>query len=171
MKKLITLLAVCVTALSASGQQVQVQLTVQPITKKKSSGDGYYDSRDVQANRALKITIQNSSGQHINGLTLRWAVVKSKTDHFGHNSDSYQGRAFGAEQQIDLKPLQQLIIETEAVGASRYEYDYSNRKYGEVIDGHGAQILKDGKIITEQIIPPTLKKAFEKIRPIEGDKK
>lgn len=158
---LITLSAV-VLAVSAQ----QVQLAVQPVNKKRGSGDYY--SRDVQANRALKITIQNPTSQQFNGLTLRWAVVKSKV---GTRINPYQYRAFGAEQQIDLKPLQQLVIETEAVGAVRSEYDYSNRKYGEVIDGHGAQVLKDGKVIAEQIIPPTIKKSFEKLYPVEEEKR
>lgn len=158
------LITLSVVVLTASAQQVQ--LTVQPVNKKRGSGDYY--SRDVQANRALKITIQNSTAQQINGLTLRWAVVKSKV---GTRINPYQYRAFGAEQQIDLKPVQQLVIETDVVGAARYESDYGNRKYGEVIDGHGAQVLKDGKVIAEQIIPPTIKKSFEKIHPVEGEKK
>ena len=164
MKTLIILLTVCATAASVLAQQVN--LMIQPINSKRGSGGDY--SRDVQASRALKITIQNPTPNHINGLTLRWAVVKSKV---GTTIDPYQKHAFGAEQQIDLKPLEQLVIETKTVSVARREYDYTNHKYGEVIDGHGAQVLKDGKIIAEQMTPPAIKKSFENIRPVEGDKK
>ncbi|MBI5395674.1 MAG: hypothetical protein HZA91_10295 [Verrucomicrobia bacterium] len=166
---LTSLLVFCGAAWPASAQSSlasPVQVTVQPLNTKKGSG-GYY-SQNVVAGRALRITIQNLTPQQINGLTLRWAVVKS---HMGSGSDAYRERAFGAEQQVDLKSLETKVIETDAVGASRYEWYDGGYKHGDVINGHGAQVLRDGKIIAEQLNPPTLKKAFEEIRPIKDEKK
>jgi hypothetical protein len=63
------------------------------------------------------------------------------------------------------------IIETETMKASRYGSFYSSYKQCDVIDGYDAQVLCGSKVIAEQIPPPALKKAFDSIRPIEGDKK
>ncbi|MCX7827023.1 MAG: hypothetical protein N2689_15950 [Verrucomicrobiae bacterium] len=75
--------------------------------------------------------------------------------------------AFGEEQTLDLKPLETKVIETASVEALGQRWNYLSPE-GEKIVGHGVQVLVIGKVVAEEYVPPTYKKCFEKIKPVQG---
>jgi hypothetical protein len=156
---------VCGTALPVSAQFSPVQLTVQRITKKTSTGDTYAGTLwypgDYSANMALRITVKNTTPQLVNGLTIRWGIVKSQVSVYRQGNDV----AYGGEQTLDLKTIESKTVETDVVGATGKRFSDGDTR-GEKIRGHGVQVLRDGKVIAEEFVPPTVKKAFENLRPV-----
>jgi len=162
-------LVVCGTALPVFAQFSPLQLKVERITKKTDTGERHEASGsitfiyagDYSANMALRITVRNTTTKPFDGLTLRWGIVKSNVSGFRQGGDS----AYGAEQTLDLKPTESKIIETDVVTASGKRFADGDAR-GERIRGHGVQILRDGKVIVEEFVPPTGKKAFESLKPV-----
>lgn len=156
---------VCGAALPVAAQFGPVQIKVERITKKTDTGDTYTGmfiyAGDYSANMALKITVRNSTPQHVNGLTLRWGIVKSQVSGYRQGGDV----AYGAEQAFDLKPTEVKVVETDVVTASGKRFADGDAR-GEKIRGHGVQILRDGKVLAEEFVPPTTKKAFESLKPV-----
>lgn len=162
-------LAVCGMALPVSAQFGPVQLKVERMTKKTDAGETR-ESRgsvtiiyagDYAANMALKITMRNTSAQPLSGLTLRWGIVKSQVSGYRQGSDA----AYGAEQPLELKPFEAKLIETDVVTATGKRFADGDAR-GEKIRGHGVQVLRDGKVIAEEFVPPTVKKTFETLKPV-----
>lgn len=170
MKKLIVLLVVCGLAMPLAAQlAVPLQLDVKQLSRKRASGGGNYYS-NVQSGRALQITIKNTSPKPVSGITVRWGIVKTRSRIIDSNR-GWRERAFGAEEKLDLKPLEQKIIETAEVGAAREESHYDGWMYGEKIIGHGVQVLINGIQVAENVVPPSpaIKKSLEKLYPIEEE--
>jgi len=173
MKKLIVLFVFCGMVLPLAAQMVPLQLDVKPASRKRGTGSGSYYS-NIQASRALQITIQNTSPKPVTGVTVRWGVVKTRVRaYFSDSQQNWRERAFGAEEKLDLKPREQKIIETAEVGASRQEDNTDGSIYGEKIIGHGVQVLIDDKVVAESYVPasPAIKKALEKLYPVEEEER
>lgn len=163
----ILFLFLCSTAVSV---QAQIQLTVQAVSHRKGVGGGYtYTS--TQSSRALEITLKNTTSKPVTGVTVRWGIVKTRSGHYNYrDSDrNWHERAFGGEEKLDLKPLEQKIIETAEVGAFHEDSHSRGTFFGEKITGHGAQVLVGDKVIVESFVPPTIKSLFDKISPVEDD--
>lgn len=162
-------LVVCGTALPAFAQFSPLQITVQRITKKTDTGERHEAqgsatiiyAGDYSANMALRITVRNTTTKPFDGLTLRWGIVKSQVIGFRQGGDV----AYGGEQPLDLKPTEVKVIETDVVSASGKRFADGDAR-GERLRGHGVQILRDGKVIAEEFVPPTTKKAFEALKPV-----
>jgi len=160
---------VCGTGLPVSAQFSPLQLTVQRITKKTDSGERH-EARgsvtviyagDYSANMALRITVKNTSTKPLEGLTLRWGIVKSQVTGYRQTGDV----AYGGEQPLDLKPTESKTIETDVVSAFGKRFADGD-SHGERLRGHGVQILREGRVIVEEFVPPTCKKAFEALKPV-----
>ena len=149
--------------------QAQVQLTVQAVSHRKGVGGGYSYS-SMQSSRALEITIKNTTPKPVTGVTVRWGIVKTRTGYYYHDSDrNWHERAFGGEEKLDLRPLEQKVIETAEVSGYHEDSHYSGTFFGEKITGHGAQVLVNDKVVAESYVPPTIKGLFEKLTPVEGE--
>lgn len=177
MKRLMILLVLCGAVLPVAAQMtVPLQLDVKPLTRKRASGSGAFYS-NIQASRALQITIQNTSPKPVTEVTVRWGIVKTRSRIYSSDSQqNWRERAFGAEEKLDLKPREQKVIETADVSAAHEESHISGSIYGERIVGHGVQVLIGDKVVKEIYVPdsPAIKKAMEKIHSIEdedGDRK
>ncbi|MBM4085074.1 MAG: hypothetical protein FJ272_09825 [Planctomycetes bacterium] len=153
--------------LSAAYAQVSpVQLTVQPQTKRRGSGGEFWSY--THASRSLHIVVKNVSPQPLSDVIVRWGIVKSRVRYF----EGFREAAFGAEEKMDLKPMEQRVFDTPSLEAAREDSHYGGTYYGDKIIGHGVQVLIGGKVVTEQFVPPTIKPAFERLKPMptEDDK-
>ncbi len=164
----ILFLVLCAAAVPAPAQ---LQLTVQAISHRKGVGGGFTYS-STQSSRALEITLKNTTPKPVTGVTVRWGIVKTRTGYSYSSRDNdrnWHERAFGGEEKLDLKPLEQKIIETAEVSGYHEDSHYSGTFWGEKITGHGAQVLIDGKVVVESFVPPNIKRLFEKLSPVENE--
>ena len=166
MKRILVALAVCAALGVAHGQISPVQLIVQPQTKKRGAGSGWY-WRDSNDSRTLHIIVKNLSAQPINELTVRWGIVKMRIG--SSNTRGPREAAYGAEEKFDLKPTTQKEIDTPYLDVHHHDWHASGTYYGEKITGHGAQVLLQGKVIAEQFTPPGIKPLFDKLKPMPKD--
>jgi len=171
MNRLIILLMFCGMVLPVAAQMVvPLQLDVKPVTRKKGLENSYFRNT-TQSQRALQITVQNTSVKPVTDVMVRWGIVKTRNSSitYSDSSRNWRERAFGAEEKFDLKPREQKIIVTDEIGACRTDSNFNLYSYGEKITGHGVQVLIAGKIVAEAYVPgsPATKKAMEKIYPVE----
>lgn len=163
MKRWTIFAAILGFVLSAAAQFSPVQMEVRPLISKKDTSVGYSNQATFTHTRALRITLKNTSPQPVSGITVRWGVVKIGQDTYRPMPPT----AFGEEQTVDLKGLESKVIETAAVQASGRRWNYLAPE-GEKIVGHGVQVLVGGKVVAEEFTPPSYKKCFEKIKPVQS---
>lgn len=174
MNKMLVLMLAVGMAVSASAQS-PVQVTVQRVTKKKSAQGAvnqrgntiYFDYNTASASMGLRITIQNTSIRPVEGVTVKWGIVKARLTGDGRAGDM----AYGKEEKCSLNPKETKVIETETVGAQKQEDQLSDRQFGEKIRGHGVQVVIGGRVVWEEFVPPNVKKAFENLRPLDDQEK
>ncbi|MBM3888932.1 MAG: hypothetical protein FJ388_07365 [Verrucomicrobia bacterium] len=166
MKRILVGLAVWGVLGVAHGQIVApVQLIVQPQTKKRGAGGGWYWSNSNDS-RTLHIIVKNLSAQPISELTVRWGIVKTR---IGGSTRGPRQAAYGDEQKLDLKPTEQKEFDTPSLDVYHHDWVDTGTVHGEKITGHGAQVLIGGKVVAEQFVPPGVKPLFEKLRPMPKD--
>ena len=174
MKRLLILLVVAGMVISANAQS-PVQVTVQRITKKKSAQGDVHTEHGVQhfqlntesLSLTLRITLQNTSIRPIEDVVVRWGVAKMQLRGTTHTGDV----AYGREEKCSLKPKEIKVIETETVEAQKKESQISERMFGEKIHGHGVQVMIGGRLVSEEFVPPNVRKAFENLKPLSDQDK
>ncbi|MBI5686689.1 MAG: hypothetical protein HZC54_16610 [Verrucomicrobia bacterium] len=140
----------------------QLHLEVKASTKKRevaASGNlaGYVQSR------SLNIVVRNAAPYVMSGVTVRWGVVKTQL------RGGPRATAYGAEQLLDFQPLETKTITTPFVEAAGRRW-INTILEGEKLDGHGAQLLVAGKVVAEEFSPPSVKPAFENLKPLPVDR-
>jgi hypothetical protein len=168
MRNLVLLLMAWSLGVPAFAQVSPVQLTMEPVSKKKvkqgdtwHEGGIHYFARDqVEASRTLRITVRNNTRQPIEDITIRWGVAKVHMGGSGHGSPV----VYGGEETLSLRAQETKVIETETIEARGQVSQLTDRRYGEKIFGHGAQVLVGGKVVCEEYVPSTLKADFQNLR-------
>ena len=159
--------------LSASAQMSPVQVTVQRVSKKKSDGESstgigggwiLIKPGDYSGILSLRITVRNASSQPLSGVAVKWGIAKARVSRLNRGNDV----VYGAEETMDLKPLESKVVETATVEASGKSYNDGDAM-GEKLRGHGVQILVGGKVVWEEFSPISVKKGFENVRPVGSD--
>lgn len=180
MKTLVALVVLIILALPGHAQlPPTIRLDVQMISKKNAdrSGKGFTQSR------ALHITVFNYGSKPINGITLRWGVIKNRTANTGSSSSTtgnltvtsyYFSKspavAYGATESFDLDRSQTKVIDTPPIEASGAYWTTTPNvsKTGEKILGHGAQILLEGKVMIDQVTPASYRPLFDDLQPLSA---
>ncbi len=169
MKTFVICMALAGMVLSASAQFAPVQVTVQPLSRKKTAqGDvstsgrtTYYSPNTVASSMGLRITVQNTTTAPIEDVIVRWGISKVRVSAAAHGADV----VYGKDEKCSLKPKETKVFETEIIEASSSESQLTDRRSGEKIHGRGVQILVGGRVVWEEFVPTTVKAAFANIRP------
>ncbi len=153
--------------LPAAAQIMPLQLEVKPLIMKKDVSVTFANGASYVQSRSLKITVRNTAPRPVTGVTVRWGIVKQHQSARA-NSKNPGTEAYGAEEKFDLKPLEIKILETATVDAEGHRYNYVS-PLGDKIIGHGVQVMLDGKVVLEEIVPPTVKETLTKLHPVGPD--
>ena len=164
MKRLI-LFAVAVALaipLHAQNGPIPVQLNMTLNKKKKQVSSGYGNAAEYFINSSLHIAVNNVSARPLTGVKVRWGMVQ-------HSSySSKQMATYGAEETIDIPPLKEKIIETQPIETRGTEYEFLGKR-GESIMAYGAQVLIDGKVVAQKIVPANYNIDFDKLTSVEAE--
>lgn len=166
---------------SCQAQVSPVQIEVKPLSKKKDvavSGRGQPQERSES--RALSITLRNSTAQPVNGILVRWGIVKLKVDFVDKATEGvtttytyakHKPMAYGSEEKVDLGPLQSKTIETIHVSAKGMRGQHANMFYseGQRILGHGVLVFINGKVVAQAMAPPVYRPLFDQLGSINWE--
>ena len=174
MKRLMMLLVAIGLVMPAYAQFSPVQVTVQRVSKKKSKqgdvraegGMLWFSMNDLHAALSLRVTLRNTTSKPVEGVVVKWGIAKTRMTSGGPGVGM---AVYGAEQTCSLNPLETKVIETDTVEASGKESQISEHRSGEKIYGHGVQVLLNGKVVSEEFVPPGVKKGFEELRAVGSD--
>ena len=164
MKRLIMLAVAVVLAAPVQAQNgpIPVQLNMTLNKKKKQISSGYGNTAEYFINSSLHIVVNNVSARPLAGVKVRWGMVQ-------HSSySSKQMVTYGTEETIDIPPLKEKIIETQPIETRGTEYEFLGKR-GESIMAYGAQVLIDGKVVAQRIVPANYNIDFDKLTPPESE--
>jgi hypothetical protein len=111
---------------------------------------------------SLRIILQNLSPQSFTNVIVRWAIVKRAVGRSFTTKDV----CFGAEERLSFKPIERKIIETPVVEAGGVMSTLIGRAYGEMIKGHGVQVLVGTNCVAEEAVPSSLKISYKNLQPV-----
>jgi hypothetical protein len=150
----------------AALQNAPMNLEVQRVFRRKDAADASIRGMDARSNylesMSLRIIIQNFSPQSFTNVVVRWAIVKRAVGRNPMAKDVF----WGAEEKLAFKPIEKKVIETPAVEAGGVMSSMMGRAYGEMIKGHGVQVLIGTNCVAEDTVPASLKISFKNLQPV-----
>ncbi|MCX7826665.1 MAG: hypothetical protein N2689_14070, partial [Verrucomicrobiae bacterium] len=144
-----------------------VAIEVQRVVKKKDAADatpvawgpGYSSYREAAS---LRIALKNLSPRSLTNVVVRWAVAKIPV---GRNPMSREV-FLGTNETVALKPMEEKVLETTPVEVGGTKSTLIGRSSGEMIRGHGVQVLLGTNLIFEELVPPQIKIPFTNLQPV-----
>jgi len=145
-----------------------LKVEVQRITKKKDAADatpipwlspGYSRYRQ---DASLRITVQSLIPRPLTNIVVRWAVGKISV---GRNPMD-KGVFFGAQERLELKAMEEKIIETPPVVVGGSISTLVGRTSGEMIRGYGVQVMVGTNLVAEELSPAAIKIPFNNLQPV-----
>jgi hypothetical protein len=152
----------------AATQKAPVRLEVRRFTRKKDSADGtpiVFGSPGYSSYReaaSLRITLQNLSPQPLTNVTVRWAIAKIPVGRNPMMREAF----FGMHETVALKAMEEKQIETGSIEVGGVTSTQIGRSSGEMIRGHGVQVLIGTNLVAEELVPPTIKIPFKNLQPV-----
>lgn len=147
-------------------QNAPINLEVQRVFRRKDAADASTRGVDARSNyretASLTITIQNVTPQSFTNVVVRWAIAKRAVGRNPMAKDIF----LGAEEKLTLKPIERRIIETPVVEAGGVMSSLIGRAYGEMIKGHGVQVIIGTNCVAEEVVPTALKISFKNLQPV-----
>jgi len=149
-------------------QKAPLRLEVQRVTKKKDAADGTpitYGAAGYSAYReaaSLRITLQNLSPRSLTNVVVRWAFAKIPVGRNPMSKEVF----LGMHETVALKPMEEKIIETTPIEVGGTISTMIGRSSGEMIRGHGVQVILGTNLIAEELVPPTIKIPFKNLQPV-----
>lgn len=145
-----------------------LKLEVQRVSKRRDAADaspipawspGYSRYREAAA---LRITVTSLVPRPMTNLMVRWAIGKVSV---GRNPLD-KGAYFGAQEPLELKAMEEKVIETPPVVVGGSISTLVGRVSGEMIRGHGVQILIGTNLVAEELTPASIKIPFKNLQPV-----
>ncbi|MCX6900766.1 MAG: serine/threonine-protein kinase [Verrucomicrobia bacterium] len=150
-------------------RNVPISMMVQRFFKRKQTAVDaapipiYGDGRNYYLETiSLRITLQNLSPQTLTNVTVRWVIAKRPVTR-----DLTAKNVFlGAEEKLVFKPIEQRIIETTPIEVGGVMSWFVGRASGEMIRGHGIQVMIGTNCVIEERSPSNLKISFTRYQPV-----
>ena len=142
-----------------------IKLDVQRISKRKDTADasfGWGGRTYYREDVSLHITLQNLSPHLLTNVVVRWAISKIPV---GRNP-SARDVCYGAQETVVLKPVKEKIIETPPIELAGQKYTVVGRASGDMIRGHGVQVMIGTNLIAEELSPSSIKISFKNLQPV-----
>ncbi|MBI5685357.1 MAG: hypothetical protein HZC54_09755 [Verrucomicrobia bacterium] len=145
-----------------------LKLEVQRINRKKDAADatpiawlspGYSRYRETAS---LRITVQSLVPRPLTNIVVRWAIGKISV---GRNPMD-KGVFFGGQESLELKAMDAKTIETSPIVVGGSTSTLVGRTSGEMIRGHGVQILIGTNLVDEELVPAAIKIPFKNLQPV-----
>lgn len=150
----------------AAFQNAPINLEVQRVFRRKDVADASTRGVDARSNyletTSLRIILRNMSPQAFTNVIVRWAIVKRAVGRSLTSKDI----CFGAEEKLEFKPIERKVIETPVVEAGGVMSTLIGRAYGEMIKGHGVQVIFGTNCVAEETVPASLKISYKNLQPV-----
>ena len=161
------LLAVLFAVVSARAEVSPIRMLVELSTKTTSKPKEPHDKTQT---RSLKISLDNSSPQALDGLIVKYWFV-------GHPAGGHEAKVITeGERKSSLAPRGKDVVESEVASSHLVDehYEKAKDKYakpakipasGEKMTGYAVRVMKDTKVLAEYYSEPSIKDFFKDATP------